>query len=208
MIENFCESNIISSELVKNFIDYYNNQKDFKAVGIGGMNKTPADESYHSIKFLIEEKVGKKLELVQGNYYFHRNPYLPHTDFKNQWSSTINVVIPLMYHGNLPYLIVFDQIWELDSVTWCMHYPVQYFEYNIGVKGAPYEYPVQNLTKEEIDNDFYQKYLSFYPKELLYGLSGEAFPFEPGSIILFSSKKIHCTSKMSGAKLGLTLRFK
>jgi hypothetical protein len=89
-----------------------------------------------------------------------------------------------------------------------MHLPVQYFRYNIGVKGCPAEYPVVGLTNKEIDNDLYINYLNHYPKQLLRGLSGTVFPFEVGSMLVFDNRYIHCTSKLDGEKLGISLRFK
>ena len=52
------------------------------------------------------------------------------------------------------------------------------------------------------------QYLNHYPKQCLFGLSGSAYPFVPGSAILFDNKKIHCTSSFTGVKLGLALRYR
>jgi hypothetical protein len=89
-----------------------------------------------------------------------------------------------------------------------MQQPVKYFTYNTGVKGSPHEYPVENLTNQPIDQELHERYLSHYPLECLYGLSGTVYPFEPGSIIAFDNRRIHCTSSMTGEKIGLSLRFK
>jgi hypothetical protein len=83
-----------------------------------------------------------------------------------------------------------------------------YFSTNIGVKGYPREYPITNKTGTQIDETFYNQHLSHYPKHGLSELSGTAYPFEPGSMIIFNNKRIHCTSKMNGEKLGISLRFK
>jgi hypothetical protein len=89
-----------------------------------------------------------------------------------------------------------------------MHHKVQSFTVNIGVKGCPYEYSsIKNLTGKEIDHTLFQ-YLTHYPKQCLFGLSGSAYPFSPGSAILFDNKKIHCTSSFTGVKLGLSLRYR
>lgn len=197
--------NIVSELVIKELIsDYYSRN----IYDTSTMNKVEPGKSLEIILSVLEDCLGRKLEYVTGNFYKHNSPYLPHTDFKTYQGNTINVVIPLEYSGVQPSLIIFDQTWELDSVTWCMHYPVQYFTYNIGVKGCPYEYPVKNLTDKPIDVDFYKEFLSQYPEYCLYGLSGLAFTFQPGSIIIFDNRKIHCTSSMSGTKLGLSLRFK
>jgi hypothetical protein len=172
------------------------------------MNKASPGDSLIAIQSILEVTLGRKLDFVTGNFYKHATPYLPHTDFKTYEQNYLNIVIPLSYSGEQASLVVFDQTWSQDSITWCMHYPVQQFTYNTGVKGCPYEYPVNGLTKKEINDELYRSYLSHYPKHCLFGLSGKAYPFEPGSIIVFDNRHIHCTSKMNGEKLGISLRFK
>ena len=55
------------------------------------------------------------------NYYRHFSSYLPHTDFKEEWVESVNVVIPLEikeYKGTTPpHLVVFDQWYEQQHVT-------------------------------------------------------------------------------------------
>lgn len=205
MIETKQIFDAFNNNTISNLIDYYNNIGIYDTTT---MNKAPPGEALNSVKDLLESYIGKKLEYVQGNFYKHCSPYLPHTDYKTYYDGNINIVIPLMYTTSLPNLVIFDQFWDLDSVTWCMHLPVQRFEINIGVKGCPSEYPVGGLKSHPIDNDLYEKHLTHYPKNTLFGLSGNAYPFEPGSFIIFDTKRIHCTARMAGEKLGLTLRFK
>lgn len=197
--------NIISQDTIDQLLDYYNNQDSYDT---SIMNKAGPGEFVKVIQPLVEDILGRSVEYVIGNFYKHVVPYLPHTDYKTYDENSINVVVPLQYKEKQPSLVIFDQTWDLDSLTWCMHLPVQYFTYNIGVKGCPYEYPVNHLTNLPIDNSLYKEFLSHYPVDSLFGLSGSAFPFEPKSIIIFDNKKIHCTSKMYGEKIGLSLRFK
>ena len=191
--------------MIKRCIDDYYSNSTFET---DTMNKADTKNVLGLLTPMIENMLGKKLMYTGGNYYRHNTPYLPHTDYKTYEDNTLNVVIPLSYTNSQPSLIIFDQKWELDSVTWCMHLPVQYFRYNIGVKGCPAEYPVIDLTNKEIDNDLYINYLNHYPKQLLRGLSGTVFPFEVGSMLVFDNRYIHCTSKLDGEKLGISLRFK
>lgn len=204
-METVQKFNIIDTRTLQNLIDYYNSVGSYDTTT---MNKASPGRAVEILRELLEEHLGKNLEYAQGNFYRHSNPYLPHTDYKTYQDGKINVVIPLKYIGDLPYLVIFDQIWDLDSITWCMHYPVQRFTVNVGVKGSPYEYPVKGLTDKDIDDTLYQKHLSHYPKRTLFGLSGTAFPFSPGSIMIFDARRIHCTSRMNCEKIGLTLRFK
>ena len=172
------------------------------------MNKASPENVLTKLKPILENLLEKSLIYTGGNYYKHGKPYLPHTDYKTYEDNTLNVVVPLWYTNSLPSLVIFDQRWEQDSVTWCMQHSVQYFRYNIGVKGYPAEYPVVGLTDKDINEDLYKEYLTHYPKNMLRGLSGNTFPFEPGSIIIFDNRFIHCTSKLDGEKLGITLGFK
>jgi hypothetical protein len=196
---------IINSDILNLLIKDYESRQVYDT---DTMNKVSPDKSVSLILELLETALERNLEYVTGNFYKHTSPYLPHTDFKSYEQNYLNIVIPLQYTGNQPSLIVFDQMWEQDSVTWCMQYPVKYFSYNTGVKGCPYEYPVKELTSCSIDNELYSAHLFHYPKHCLFGLSGTAYKFEPGSIISFDNRQIHCTSKMNGEKLGLSLRFK
>jgi hypothetical protein len=145
---------------------------------------------------------------VGGNYYRHDSPYLPHTDHKEKWGNTINVIAPLHSTDPNAKLIVFDQKWHKDSVTWCLHNGVWYFEYNTGVKGRPYDYKeVEGLTDEPISDELYQ-YLGWADKKQWFGLTGDAMPFVPGDLLIFDNKYIHTTGKLDGIKIGLSLRYK
>lgn len=197
--------NVLDSEMIIKVISDYHSRKTYDT---STMNKTDPGDSLLGIQEVLERTLCRRLEFVTGNFYKHTSPYLPHTDFKTYEGNYLNIVIPLSYSGEQASLVVFDQKWEQDSVTWCMHHPVKHFSYNTGVKGCPYEYPVVGLTGTGIDNVLYESYLSHYPKLCLFGLSGTAYPFEPGSIIAFDNRHIHCTSKMNGEKLGISLRFK
>ena len=198
-------NNVITSKLINTAINDYNSRNSYDT---DTMNKTGPGSSLELFTPIIEQVLGKSLVYKSGNFYKHSTPYLPHTDYKTYQDNTINVVIPLMYTGSQASLIIFDQVWEQDSVTWCMQHPVMYFSTNIGVKGYPREYPITNKTGTQIDETFYNQHLSHYPKHGLSELSGTAYPFEPGSMIIFNNKRIHCTSKMNGEKLGISLRFK
>lgn len=197
---------VVSQDLIDGAINDYSSRNSYETTT---MNKADPGESLHRFTPIIEDLVKQKLTFKSGNFYKHSSAYLPHTDYKEDQDNTINVVIPLWYTGTQANLIVFDQIWNKNSVTWCLSGPIYNFTTNTGVAGNPCDYPdVLNLTSNPIDDAFYQTHLSHYPKECYYGLSGRAFSFEPGSIIIFDNRHIHCTSKMSGTKLGISLRFK
>jgi hypothetical protein len=205
MIETQQFFNVFDNETIQKLISDYFSRGSYDTPT---MNKADPGSSLNLVKTQIEDTLGRKLEFVFGNFYRHSLPYWPHTDYKTYRQNTLNVVIPLSYTEPLPHLIIFDQWWELDSVTWCMDKPVEYFTYNIGVKGCPYEYPVKGLVDQEFDNEMHEKYLKHFNKETLYGLTGAAYPFTPGSMIVADSRRIHCTGHITKEKIGLTLRFK
>jgi hypothetical protein len=204
MIATQQKFNVIDNAVLSKIINDYNSRESYDT---STMNKTSPGESLYLLQEILENQLGRKLDFVTGNFYKHSRPYLPHTDFKTYQQNYLNIVIPLSYSGKQASLVIFDQLWEQDSLTWCMHQTVHHFSYNIGVKGCPYEYPVKGLTGKDIDIELYQ-HLTHYHKESLFGLSGQAYPFEPGSFMAFDNRHIHCTSKMNGEKLGISLRFK
>ena len=170
----------------------------------------PSDEIV--LKFLPYIKKACRKENIKhagGNYYKHSFPYLPHTDYEKKLDNTINVVIPLWYDCEIePYLIVFDQVYNgFYPVTWMMNNPVYTLFGHTAVLGYPQQYNLTNDTNALIDENLYE-YIKMYPKEMLNGLSGKAYKFEPGNIIVFDNRQVHCTSNYTGTKLGLSLRFK
>jgi len=206
----------INLELINELLNEYHSGS---LVENNHMNKVlPREETVNLIAEIVEPMIGRKLSRGYrgGNFYKHIWSYDLHTDYKTWLDNTLNVVIPLEFVEPQASLVIFDQVWELDSVTWSMNRPVPYLTFNIGVKGCPYEYPVKNLTAQDVDDKFHQTHLSRFPKECCFGLSGEAYLFQPGSMIIFDNRRIHCTSNLPdtldpwkiGQKTGLSLRYK
>ena len=157
---------------------------------------------------LAEHLMGKKLTYLAGNFYCHSMPYLPHTDYRVSYAKSLNLVIPLELNADSAGLVVFDQQYKKDSVTWCLDRPLIEFKLNTGIQGRPFDTPgVSNLTYVDICDSFYSKHLSHYSKFNYFGLSGSYFDFLPGNIMIFDNTYIHCTSNFLGEKTGLTLRF-
>jgi hypothetical protein len=204
MLETLYATNAVSKDVLNSCIQDYESRNNYSD---NLMNKANPGTSLDILHKLCEQVLDRKLTYVSGNFYKHSIPYFPHTDFKRHLDNTINVVIPLHYTNSTPSLVIFDQIWDRDSVTWCMDHPVGTFEVNVAVKGCPYEYPVQNLTGNNIDLDLYE-YVKHFSYDSCFGLSGKAYSFEPGNLIAFDNKRIHCTSSIDGEKLGISLRFK
>mgnify|MGYP000109050656 CR=1 FL=1 len=159
---------------------------------------------------LVKRITGLNLKHKSGNYYEHSMPYWPHTDYNHFYDNSINVVIPIRYEGDKPYFIVFDQIWPNNSCSWMMDHsdPIDLGPTHLAVKGWPGEYPILNKTDKDIDEELYKKHLKHFPKYTLKNLSGKAYPFDPGNIIIFDNRKVHATGGGNWKKLGISLRFK
>lgn len=199
--------NSLPLSIIKEVINDYEQRNLYDT---SSMNKADPGKSLDLVIPYCKKVLGYEIEFCSGNFYQHTHPYFPHTDFRTEQDNNINIVIPLQYIGeNLPSLVVFDQAWYHNSVTWCLDHKVMHFSVNTGVPNRPADYrDVQGLTGIDIDETFYKTYLSHHSKESYFGLSGDAFLFQSGSMIIFDNKLIHCTSKFLGTKLGLSLRFR
>ena len=195
----------IDQQVVKDCIaDYYSN-KTFRS-----KEMAKADPRVHIDYFtdLIIDTLGEKVSFVSGNYYKHSLPYLPHTDYKKHLDNKLNIVIPLEITGEAS-LLIFDQMWLEDSVTWDMGFShMVELKTNTYTKGSPIEYDITNKTGEPFDKDLHNKYIKYFKIEDLYGLSAIAYDFIPGKAMIFDNRRLHCTSHFKGEKLGLSLRFK
>ena len=202
------EFNVIPDFIINECIaDYDSKEKRHPGV----MNTADPGVHIGKITNIVQDILGKKIQFKSGNYYKHNKPYLPHTDWFSHLDNNLNVVIPLKVEYPLaqsPSLVVFDQKWKMNGVTWCMHHPVLQFNPNTGVKGSPNEYPIEGKTGVIMDPVLTHQYLRHYHPSDLFGLSGRTYSFTRGSAIIFDNQRIHCTSYFEGTKLGLSLRYK
>lgn len=191
--------NVFTEKEIQTLLDEYNSYDEYNS---STMKKASPGPATH-----IVDELMYGYTRVSGNYYQHTKPYLPHTDHREEWNETINVVVPLHTTDPNASLVIFDQKYHQDSVTWCLHADVTEFRVNTGVEGRPCDYNCEGLTRNDIDADLYE-YLKWAPKEQWFGLTGEAYPFEPGSVMIFDNKYIHTTGVLNGIKTGLSLRYK
>jgi hypothetical protein len=197
--------NAVGPEIIDSCIDDYLSRGSYQTTT---MNKANPGRSLSSLVESISDIIGPDLVYKSGNFYRHSSPYLPHTDYRVNQHNTVNVVIPLHHPEADAHLVIFDQEWHRDSVTWCMHHPIIEFSVNTGVQGWPDMYDdVLYRTNEPIDPSFHEKFLSRFPSNTLHGLSGRALPWVPGSMMVFDNRMIHCTSNFTGTKIGISLRF-
>lgn len=151
-------------------------------------------------------------KFLGGNFYKHSVPYHPHVDHQLNWPLAVNFVIPIYVEGPPVSFIVFDQRWHMSPITWSMVQKVAEFfrngefAMNTCEPGIPGTHEIEGHTRQDIDRAFWQEHLD-HAHKYYYGLSGKAFPYVPGSVMMFETKHIHCTGKFKGLKLGLTLRY-
>lgn len=197
---------MIPKHIIQSAIAEYDTLTEFRDEG--RMNiATPSQEIINLFVPYIQKAYGKPIKHVGGNFYKHSFSYMPHTDYEKKVGSDINAVLPLWIENNA-HLVVFDQLYQgVHPVTWMMHHPHYVLTDSTALLGEMYKYNLKGLTTKPIDDELYE-YIDMYPKEYLYGLSGKAYSFEPGNIIIFDNRQPHCTSKYEGTKLGLSLRFK
>lgn len=190
-------TDIITESEIQEMLYEYHGSDVYESSSMNKLKPGPATD------FIDDFVTGYKR--VGGNYYMHSTPYLPHTDHKKEWNESINVIVPLYVENNAS-LVVFDQRYYHDSVTWCLHNDLIEFKYNTGVLGRPYDYDIKGKTEKNISDDLYEL-LDWAPKEQWFGLTGDAFEFIPGNVLIFDNKHIHATSKFEGSKIGLSLRY-
>lgn len=195
--------NCVSSEVIEELKKIYYSAESYDT---DVMKKIPGNTP--EVYALLETIPHIDVDRIQvSNFYNHKTPYLPHTDFRNGVRE--NFVIPLeTVNGSDPSLIIFDQWWPLPSNTWVFDTSAT-FEFNKELKGRPCDYNVEDMTDSDIDEEFYQTYLNYFPKKYWKGLTGHAYKLQPGNLLEFDSKMIHATGIMHcERKLGLTLRYR
>jgi len=182
-----------------------------------GMDKVmlPLEESEFAalIKDIIERRLGVDQEyaIVGDNFYKHSSSYFPHCDAVEQ-TAWLNIVIPIERWGSRgeQKFIVFDQLWMGRNITWLGNFDFDGdFASNKKTKIRPCdgEY-FQNGTDLPLADDIWQHMEQrHFNKDYFHSMSGVAYPWEPGNIIVFDSQHIHATGRMqSEAKLGVSIR--
>ena len=194
----------IDSNVIMECIEDYESYSEYRT-----KHMAKADPRVHIDYFtdIVAETLKEEVSFVSGNYYKHSMPYMPHTDYKKHLDNSINFVIPLNIRGDAS-LVIFDQMWMEDSVTWNMNLPIPEFKVNTLTKGSPNEFDITNKTKDPFDSELHKKHLHYFDISLLEGMTADIFDFVQGQAVIFDNRRIHCTSHDVYEKLGLSLRFK
>jgi hypothetical protein len=171
----------------------------------------------HEVLDPILSKYFKTNKGQGGNIYKHTNLYSLHVDSDEPWQ-LMNVTIPIHLEVVEPkqQLIVFDQYTDNGfGQTWYgKRKDINQngdFDRNHKIAMTPYEDErVYGCIDQPIDENFYNEYLEFnnHTPELFYGLTGTAYDFVLGNMVVFNSNNIHSTGKLIGPwKMGLLIQF-
>jgi len=199
---------VFDKKLIRKLHEYYDSIGVYRSPV---MQKANPGKALEWVEPVLREHYPNIKKFLGGNFYKHKTPYHPHVDHQLEWPLSINFVIPIFVEGPPVDFIVFDQRWHMSPITWSMVQKVnEFFRNGFNVtrpeQGIPGTSEIEGHTNNNIDREFWKKHLD-HPHEYYFGLSGKAFPYVPGSVMMFETKHIHCTGKFNGLKLGLTLRY-
>lgn len=202
---------------IKNFFE---NRTDLHVVKSNNPNVIKINHPWKLLKDVLDPVFSKYFITNNGNggnIYKHTNVYTTHVD-SFEAHQMINALLPIYVppSNEQQHFVVFDQwvdngfgqTWYGDRQDIKQHGD---FDFNKKLAQTPYDDPrVYDKTNDDINKDFYSKYLdaSCHKQEYFKGLTGVAYPFIPGNLILFNSNQLHTTGKlMSDWKMGLHINF-
>jgi hypothetical protein len=150
-------------------------------------------------------------DIVGDNFYKHSNSYFPHCDAIED-SAWLNIVIPISRMGarSVQKFIVFDQLWQGKNITWLGNYqfPGDFYS-NKKTNNRPCDSEfLENSTGTALPMDIWQHIeQKHFTLDYFHGLSGVAYDWYPGNVLVFDSRHPHATGRMqSTSKLGVSIR--
>lgn len=212
--------NVIPKEVTEYIKDFFDNNPDLHVHKPNNPNVIKINQPWKHLRDVLDPILSKYIRTDKGhggNIYKHTNLYSLHVD-SGEEKQMVNVNIPIHLEVEEPeqHFIVFDQ-WTDNGFgqTWYGDRPDLKkhgdFDFNKKVPMSPYQDPkVYGCTEEPIDSKFYDDYLEFanHKPELFHGLTGTAYNWKPGNMVIFNSNNIHCTGKLVGPwKMGLLINF-
>jgi hypothetical protein len=212
--------NVIPLEICNHIKDFFETRTDLHLWKENNPNVIKINNPWKHLKDILEPVFSKYFKPYKGeggNIYKHTNIYTTHVDsFENY--QMINALLPIYLpeSNNPQHFVVFDQwvnngfgrTWYGDRDDISEHGD---FDLNKKTSLIPYtDESVYGLTDCDIDEDFYRKYLDapFHKPKYFKGLTGTAYKFVPGNLILFNSNQLHTTGNLNvDWKLGLHINF-
>ena len=202
----------LSNEVLDILLNFFNSNTHLHYDTMG-MKKII--EPWQHVQHILEPILSKYFPTdtnLGDNFYKHNFPYFTHIDSCNNKNS-YNVLIPLYLSENTNQkFVIFDQYCtDYSGATWLgdIWKPEGDFESN-KKRDFPYkDETVIGCTDKPISDDMYEvlKY-DYRNEEQFFGLTGIAYDYKPGNILVFPSNQLHCTGRMDCEyKIGLSLRF-
>lgn len=210
--------NAIPKDTVDYIVDFFDNSKHLYFIKENNPNVIKINQPWMRLQDELEpifEKYFKCKNGSGGNIYKHTNLYDLHVD-SHEPIQMINALVPLYVHNPKfqQKFVVFDQSVENgQGITWLPSKESERFELDFNktvIIPTREDNRIHDKTDKNIDEDFYKKYLhdSDRTLEYFYGLSGHAYDFTPGDLILFNSNFLHCTGPLAGDyKIGMHINF-
>lgn len=208
------EQSVTDAEL-NYFINYYNTHDHYTTHGMEKLSVLNGDDNFlNYIVHFVKEKLNiDDFTVVGDNFYRHSQSYFPHCDAieDNAW---YNIVVPLIRYNPTKFdqkFVVFDQIWQGANATWIGSLEMQNdFASNKKILARPCDSEfMSNCTDQQLPKNLWQHLDANVnlSQEYLFGLTGMAYNWRPGDLIVFDSHHIHATGNMqSASKLGLSIR--
>lgn len=209
--------NAIPLEVCTHIKEFFDSRSDLHFHRPNNPNVIKINHPWKHLQTLLDPILSQYFKTNKGqggNIYKHSNVYATHVDSGEPYQ-LINALIPIY----LPepdvkqHFVVFDQ-WIENGIgrTWNANHVVKHnLDYNTITSSIPYnDIAVYDKIDADIDREFYNSYLdsSDYHYEHFKGLTGTAYEFRPGNLILFNSNNLHCTGKLTTPwKLGLHINF-
>jgi hypothetical protein len=204
-------------DYVKNFFE---TRTDLHIVKPNNPNVVKINHPWQHLKDVLDPILSTYFKTNNGNggnIYKHTNVYTTHVDSFEK-HQMINMLMPIYVPDSKKqqHFVVFDQ-WVENGFgqTW---YGDRSdikkngdFDFNSKTSMTPYnDSRVYNKTENDIDTDFYNLYLkeANHKPEYFKGLTGVAYEFNPGDLILFNSNQLHTTGMLASEwKMGLHINF-
>ena len=212
--------NAIPLEVCAYIKEFFDTHQELHVNKPNNPNVTKINSPWSHLGHVLEPILNRYFKTVNGqggNIYKHKNLYTIHVDSEEPYQM-INCLIPVYVTSNEEdqHFIVFDQ-WVENGFgqTWYGDRPKLQgetdFDRNKKIWMTPFnDDRVYDKTKEDIDASFYQSYLEFDDHKPTYfkGLTGKAYAYRPGDLILFNSNQLHCTGRLVGPwKMGVLINF-
>ena len=211
--------NAIPLEVCSYIKDFFDTHPELHVHKPNNPNVVKINSPWSHLKDVLDPILSQYFKTANGqggNIYKHTNLYSLHVDCAEPYQMiNVNIPIHLEVADPVQHLVVFDQ-WVDNGVgkTWYGDRPdaKNYnFDHNKIASMTPWNDPdVHDKTDCDIDAQFYDDYLDFdnHKPDYFKGLTGTAYEWTPGSLIVFDSNNIHCTGKLIGPwKMGLLINF-